>query len=529
MPIRSSASYSSQKKKTFKNIIPIILLLLLVLGGGVGLYLSGKNQDNRQQAAADPGMTKPGYTMVFNDEFNCDFVDNIQQVPLPSQYDTCLAAFYRKWFTRYMYDGGRQDFLNPDLEIERYRDKGNHVSSNGTLKLIAKKTGNFNTSNPTNPIYESGMIRSKYDFQRNHYIEARMKLPPENATFGAFWLASKDALWPPELEIAEFWNIRNQPISWVYHSYKRTNSAMSQVAGQILYRDPAITLSETEPNSAFYSFGMDADLSRDFHIYALDWQGDVLTWYVDGRKTFQTSGPSWAHRDGSAAGPAQILLNLAMQAPFQTAGYPSNSVFPQQATMEIDYVRVYKRDPTTTADRFNEVNFPHTPGTTPPPPQPTIQGVNVAAPSTANQATVSRAPWYILKAVSATKSLNASTGPEKAVDDASGGIGMTTSWNAGTGAPQSITVDLGKVGTVSSIVMMPNQSPAGNTTHKIYVSSSLPGNNLGTLATTISQSTKTGQPVEAVFAKPLTNVRYVTIQTTASPSWISWFDIKVYP
>jgi beta-glucanase (GH16 family) len=80
----------------------------------------------------------------------------------------------------------------------------------------------------------------------------------------------------------------------------------------------------------------------DYHVFAVEWEQEVVRWYVDG-KLYQTrtpkdlpSGAKWVYDH-----PFFLLLNLAVGG--QWPGNPdSSTTFPQ--AMKVDYVRVYDRE-----------------------------------------------------------------------------------------------------------------------------------------------------------------------------------------
>ena len=113
-------------------------------------------------ASADP---PSGYTLTFSDEFDGTVLDT------------------NKWAKCYIWGGGTTCRLND--EAETFTDNGTRVVSNGTLKLIAKKTSNG---------YESGMIRSYFN-QQYGYFEARIKMPNFLGESTTFWLVSQDQVW----------------------------------------------------------------------------------------------------------------------------------------------------------------------------------------------------------------------------------------------------------------------------------------------------------------------------------------------
>lgn len=137
---------------------------------------------------------------------------------------------------------------------------------------------------------------------------------------------------------------------------------------------------------------------------------------------------------------------------------------------------------------------------------------------------LSLSPYKLtVHSTSKTSSNNNNGAAEKAVD----GI-VETYWSSGAFPTQWIRVDLGKAGTVSRVSLIANQTPNGFTVHKIYASQNV-GSNFGTLVYTFSQDTKTGTELVKNFSQRLSNVRYITIETTKSPSWVAWSEIKIWP
>ena len=79
---------------------------------------------------------------------------------------------------------------------------------------------------------------------------------------------------------------------------------------------------------------LDCDASKEFHVWAMEWQEGQVDWYVDGKvvKTYQ--------------GPTPQEKMFVLVALFQYSGWigqiDPNLVYPKD--FEIDYVRVYARE-----------------------------------------------------------------------------------------------------------------------------------------------------------------------------------------
>ena len=75
------------------------------------------------------------------------------------------------------------------------------------------------------------------------------------------------------------------------------------------------------------------DFSADWHTFAVDWQPDVIIWYVDGIER-------WRYTGNIQARPMYLLANLAVGGDWP--GAPDDST-PFPSYYEIDYIRVWKR------------------------------------------------------------------------------------------------------------------------------------------------------------------------------------------
>lgn len=193
-----------------------------------------------------------------------------------------------------------RDRLND--EQQRYRDNNNHLVANGVLSLTARKV----TSNdPQGLDYESGMIRSDWT-TRYGYIEARVKMPGAIGVWPAFWLNSDVSesgavVWPPEIDIFEFVN------NGVEDRVDMLHTGVVELPGvpsAFLYFDTAFVTQWT------YWLG-DFNFNEGWHTIAAEWTPISVRTYVDGKKIVSRSY-EWKNASGQLAGPAHILLNLAV-------------------------------------------------------------------------------------------------------------------------------------------------------------------------------------------------------------------------
>jgi hypothetical protein len=108
-----------------------------------------------------------------------------------------------------------------------------------------------------------------------------------------------------------------------------------------------------------------------------------------------------------------------------------------------------------------------------------------------------------------------------AIDGAPG-----TVWISGGGPPQWIEIELGRPGEVASIELVVAQSPDGQTRHRVLV---------GTKRTDLREvavlrgPTSDGQTLTVdLDGDAGRGVRLVRVETTASPSWVAWREIRVF-
>lgn len=252
-----------------------------------------------------------GYALAFNDEFSGSSLNR------------------SRWFTRYIQASGTLDRLND--EQQRYRDNDNHRVADGVLSLIARKVS---SNDPAGVNYESGMIRSDWT-ARYGYYEARVKMPRGIGLWPAFWLvsdvsASGDLSWPPEIDIFEFVNNGVEDRRNMLHSGV---VPLPGVPSVLSYVDPAFNTQWT-----FYEAPFNFD--DDWHTVGAEWTPDSVTMYIDGKKIY-TRSYRWNFTDGTLAGPAHILLNLAVGGAWAGRHGIDDAALPQ--ALQIDWVRAYTK------------------------------------------------------------------------------------------------------------------------------------------------------------------------------------------
>jgi hypothetical protein len=100
----------------------------------------------------------------------------------------------------------------------------------------------------------------------------------------------------------------------------------------------------------------------------------------------------------------------------------------------------------------------------------------------------------------------------------------TTQWSAGAFPTQWIEIDLGAPFTIGEIRLTVGQWPAGETVHQLWVGTT---QDAMQMVREFSGHEYDFDVMNFVPATPLQNIRYVRIDTTESPSWVSWREIEV--
>lgn len=210
-------------------------------------------------------------------------------------------------------------------EVEYYTNRPeNSFIRDGNLVIRAIK-GTYTGPDNVTGSYTSARITTQGLFEQAYgRFEARIKIPQGRGLWPAFWLLGDDfgkVGWPACGEIDIMENIGKEP---------------STIHGSM--HGPGY--SGDHDYSSAYKLPGGAKFYDDFHVFAIEWQPNVVRFFLDQDldATFTPShlptGMKWVFDH-----PFFIILNVAVG-----GGWPgppdSTTVFPQE--MLVDYVRVYK-------------------------------------------------------------------------------------------------------------------------------------------------------------------------------------------
>ena len=173
--------------------------------------------------------------------------------------------------------------------------------------------------------YTSARLLTSATFSQAYgRFEARIKIPRGQGIWPAFWMLGNNfgsVGWPASGEIDIMENIGREP-----------NTVHGTIHGPGYSGGGGIGGSRT----------IGQPLADTFHTYRVDWEPNIIRWYLDGQEFFRVDpgrlgGNRWVFDH-----PFFMILNVAVGG--EWPGYPDGSTqFPQQ--MLVDYVRVYGHVP----------------------------------------------------------------------------------------------------------------------------------------------------------------------------------------
>lgn len=236
------------------------------------------------------------YELVWSDEFNGNYLDT----------------------NTWNYEIGTGSWGWGNNEQQYYTDRNIKVS-NGTMKITAKREDYGGMKYTSSRITTKNKKNFKYG-----KIEARIKMPKFKGVWPAFWMlgANQDSVgWPKcgEIDIMEAINDENLVYGTLHW-----------------FNDPGNNNADSGSSVAV------ADRT-EYHVYGVEWTADKLRWYVDGKvyRTMDVSNDSFSEVRKEYF----VIFNMAIGG--QWPGYNiDETAFP--ATMEVDWVRAYKKVEGTT-------------------------------------------------------------------------------------------------------------------------------------------------------------------------------------
>lgn len=255
------------------------------------------------------------------------------------EFDTNGTVNSSNWFHQTQLPSGGSWFNG---ELQHYTNQlTNSFVNSGFLNIVAKKEV-FADQGVTKQ-YTSARLNSKFAFLYGR-VDVRAKIPVNQGTWPAIWLLGKNvnedggyfdaqfgtSNWPAcgEIDVMEHGITPSQPTNYVQSALHTPSSSGN-----------TMNIGGTIANN----------LGNDYHIYSLNWSPYQISFLLD-NVVYYTYNPTIKTPNNWPFNAEQyLLLNIAMGGIAGTI--PSNFT---QASMEIDYVRVYQN---TTIDTQAPTNF----------------------------------------------------------------------------------------------------------------------------------------------------------------------------
>jgi len=211
-----------------------------------------------------------------------------------------------------------------NAELEHYTDRIDNAyieNPNGDAGVLVIKAMQEDYKGDK---YTSARFNTQRKFEQTYgRFEARVQIPYGQGIWPAVWMLGTGGGWPRAGEIDILENIGKEPL--IIHG---------TVHGPGYSGAYGISTAYSSPDGRPFS--------DDFHVYAIEWEPNIIRWFVDDvqYKTLTPEdlpeGTKWVFDH-----PFYMLINLAVG-----GGWPGKpdetTVFPQY--MKIDYVRVYVRE-----------------------------------------------------------------------------------------------------------------------------------------------------------------------------------------
>jgi beta-glucanase (GH16 family) len=273
-------------------------------------------KDNR---APDPG--PQGWNLVWSDEFD----DPAGTSPNPAKWGYEIG------------DGtvnGIPGWGNDELQY--YTDSTENAATDGlgNLVITAREADGSLLCYYGPCEYTSARLASKYKAEFAYgRIESRILLPNGG-----------DGLWPA------FWSLGTDidRVDWPQTGEIDFMEYVSRISNEIFGTIHGPGYSGGQAFGNIYDFGEPAYTTA--HTFAIEWQPDLMKWYVDGVLYHSATPADVAPNEWVFNDPVYLLLNLAVGGNFGGAVDP-DTVFPQE--YKIDYVHVYQGP--DTAERWETI------------------------------------------------------------------------------------------------------------------------------------------------------------------------------
>ncbi|MCI1773126.1 MAG: family 16 glycosylhydrolase [Paenibacillus lautus] len=304
------------------------------------------------QKGGSVGSNYVSYTLIGNPDAPRPDVSDQEDIAIGTPSDPAIQGMNLIWqdefngttldTSKWNYEQGY--YLNDDpntwgwgnAELQHYTDSAQNVLiQDGKLNIRALNDPKSFPQDPNRYAqYSSGKINTKNHFTLKYgRVDFRAKLPTGNGVWPALWMLPQDSpygTWAAsgEIDVMEARGRLPGSTSGAVH-FGGTWPANQHISGE-------------------YHFPEGQNINNDYHVYSVVWEEDNIKWYVDGKFFFKVTNEQWyslaAPNNPNAPfdQPFYLIMNLALGGNFDGGISPNPSDIP--ATMQVDYVRVYKEN-----------------------------------------------------------------------------------------------------------------------------------------------------------------------------------------
>jgi hypothetical protein len=277
--------------------------------------------------APAPPLDKIGWKLTFHDEFD-----------RPQLNDMYWYAAYRSGRMEYLDRSGFKNDPKKDRKPGRWFDHNAHyVIEDGILKLRIDERLPFRPDKGTPCVsciqtsdHRFGQTPSEYQIldkfaQKYGWFEIRCRCARGEGLLSAFWLHQHDPTKQEFTPTGEKKKLGDGVVE--IDIFEQRGRHISDTSSRV-----DLNVHFTKDCHSFPT--LDYDASKEFHVWALEWQEGRLDWHLDGKaiKTYQ--GPTPQEK--------MFILLALFQYPGWLGEIDPKMTYPRD--FEVDYVRAYSRD-----------------------------------------------------------------------------------------------------------------------------------------------------------------------------------------
>lgn len=203
-------------------------------------------------------------------------------------------------------------------ELQFYTDSERNVRvADGKLIIEAHQEEDKPYAYSSSKVVSTGKGDWKYG-----YIEVRAKLPYGKGTWPAIWMLptlDRKLDWPldGEIDIMEHVGYNMGTVYGTIHTAKYNHRIGTQKSDSVDVKDA----------------------HQKFHVYAISWDADQISWFLDGEKFYTVERNGEGKEGWPFDQEFHMIFNVAVGGDWGGKYGVDSTIWPQR--MEIDYIRVY--------------------------------------------------------------------------------------------------------------------------------------------------------------------------------------------